>query len=151
MIVRQRLLNATKHGGRAFDSKKLMMFLRALEKMPLRLLATSLMGWMTVAACTAAEPSTEWPYSRGDAAMTGLSPIEIRTPLTLAWQFETMKAKRSDGEMLVSTAVDGVPRIEVCASQRLEVSLSGASHADGYCHPAAVEKKVTGMSGLRLH
>ena len=105
MIVRQRLLNATKHGGRAFDSKKLMMFLRALEKMPSRLLATSLMGWMTVAACTAAEPSTEWPHSRGDAAMTGLSPIEIRTPLTLAWQFETMKAKRSDGEMLVSTAV----------------------------------------------
>ena len=34
--------------------------------------------------------NTDWPDSRGNAAMTGSSPVELKFPLELAWQFKLM-------------------------------------------------------------
>jgi eukaryotic-like serine/threonine-protein kinase len=48
--------------------------------------------------------ATEWPHSRGDAAMTGLSTTELRVPMTLGWQFRLMPQPKG-GDMLVSSAV----------------------------------------------
>lgn len=94
----------------------------------------------------------------GAAELT--STVQGSSQITLSGRIKTLKATISGASGLLAreltadaatVSAEGASRIEVCASQRLEVSLSGASHADGYCHPAAVEKKVTGMSGLRLH
>lgn len=47
----------------------------------------------------------DWPHSRGDAAMRGVSTTELRFPLTLAWQFRAVPVEKARGEMLVSSAV----------------------------------------------
>jgi hypothetical protein len=35
----------------------------------------------------AAQKPGEWPHSRGNEAMTGVSPVELKFPLEPAWQF----------------------------------------------------------------
>ncbi|HYF34026.1 MAG TPA: PQQ-binding-like beta-propeller repeat protein, partial [Prosthecobacter sp.] len=52
-----------------------------------------------------AQAPGEWVHARGNEAMTGQSPVELRFPLELAWQFQTMEKPKGQGEMLVSTAV----------------------------------------------
>jgi outer membrane protein assembly factor BamB len=47
----------------------------------------------------------EWVHSRGNEAMTGLSPVELRFPLELAWQHQMMEKPKGQAEMLVSSAV----------------------------------------------
>ena len=49
--------------------------------------------------------NTDWIHSRGDEAMTGTSPVELKFPLELAWQFKLMDKPKGQSEMLVSCAV----------------------------------------------
>ena len=49
--------------------------------------------------------TADWPDSRGNAAMTGTSPVELKFPLELAWQFKLMDKPKGQPEMLVSSAV----------------------------------------------
>ena len=49
--------------------------------------------------------NADWPDSRGNAAMTGTSPVELKFPLELAWQFKLMDKPKGQAEMLVSSAV----------------------------------------------
>ncbi|HEY1084642.1 MAG TPA: PQQ-binding-like beta-propeller repeat protein, partial [Prosthecobacter sp.] len=59
-------------------------------------------------AATAKETAAsadEWVYSRGNEAMTGLSSVELRFPLDLAWEFRLQDKPKGQGEMLVSSAV----------------------------------------------
>ncbi|MES2594583.1 MAG: PQQ-binding-like beta-propeller repeat protein [Verrucomicrobiota bacterium] len=47
----------------------------------------------------------DWIHSRGDEAMQGRSPVELRFPLELAWQHSMMAKPKGQAEMLVSGAV----------------------------------------------
>ena len=49
--------------------------------------------------------TADWPDSRGNAAMTGTSPVELKFPLELAWQFKLMDKPKGQAELLVSSAV----------------------------------------------
>lgn len=60
-------------------------------------------GTMVGEAVAAA--GAEWPFSRGDAAMVGTSPVELRFPLEPAWQFKMMDKPKGQAEMLVASAV----------------------------------------------
>ncbi len=65
-------------------------------------------AWLMWAASTALAADAvvvkDWPHSRGDPAMTGLSPVALRLPLATGWQF-TMMEKPRGGEMLVASPV----------------------------------------------
>jgi len=54
----------------------------------------------------------EWPHSRGNEAMTGVSPVELKFPLEPAWQFKMMEKLKGQNDMLVGSPV-------VCAGQGL--------------------------------
>ena len=47
----------------------------------------------------------DWVHSRGNEAMTGLSPVELRFPLELAWEFKMQDKPKGQAEMLVGSAV----------------------------------------------
>lgn len=69
-----------------------------------RLIFTVLFASLTQAVW-AQQPEAEWIHSRGNEAMTGLSPVELRFPLELAWQHQMMTKPKGQAEMLVSSAV----------------------------------------------
>lgn len=69
-----------------------------------RLIFTVLFASLTQAGW-AQQPEAEWIHSRGNEAMTGLSPVELRFPLELAWQHQMMTKPKGQAEMLVSSAV----------------------------------------------
>jgi len=53
-------------------------------------------------------PKTEigdWIHSRGNESMTGQSPVELKFPLELAWQFQMMEKPKGQAEMLASSAI----------------------------------------------
>ena len=52
-----------------------------------------------------AQTPGEWIHARGNEAMTGQSPVELRFPLEIAWQFHMMDKPKGRPEMLVSGAV----------------------------------------------
>jgi eukaryotic-like serine/threonine-protein kinase len=62
---------------------------------------------LNLSAQDATQPTqgADWLFTRGNPEMTGVSPVELRFPLELAWQFKTMELKRGQSEMLVSSAV----------------------------------------------
>jgi eukaryotic-like serine/threonine-protein kinase len=49
--------------------------------------------------------ASEWLHSRGNPAMTGESPVQLRFPLTLAWQKPLMEKPAGRQQMLLSSAV----------------------------------------------
>jgi outer membrane protein assembly factor BamB len=53
----------------------------------------------------AAEPAGDWIHARGDEAMRGLSPVELRFPMKPLWQFRVVPVEKARGEMLVASAV----------------------------------------------
>jgi outer membrane protein assembly factor BamB len=61
--------------------------------------------WLFMATCVNAQMPGDWLHARGNEAMTGASPVELRLPLELAWQFQMMDKPKGEGEMLVSTAI----------------------------------------------
>ncbi len=67
------------------------------------LLALSLA--VTRAQDASAPSQPDWIYTRGNPEMTGISPVELRFPLELAWQYKSMELKKGQSEMLVSSAV----------------------------------------------
>jgi outer membrane protein assembly factor BamB len=67
--------------------------------------ATLCLGLTTAAWMANAAEVGEWPFSRTNSAMTGVSTVELRTPLTLAWQYKLMEKPKGQSEMLVSSAV----------------------------------------------
>ena len=52
-----------------------------------------------------AQTPGDWVHSRGNEAMTGLSPTVLKFPLQAAWQFKMMEKPKGQGEMLVSSPV----------------------------------------------
>jgi outer membrane protein assembly factor BamB len=52
-----------------------------------------------------AQTAGDWAHSRGNEAMTGVSPTILKFPLQLAWQFKMMDKPKGQGEMLVSSPV----------------------------------------------
>ena len=70
-------------------------------RMAMRLLKTIFLTGLAVVAgmgcanATEAAAKCEWPFSRANAAMTGVSMPELKLPLTLAWQFKTMESRRA--------------------------------------------------------
>jgi eukaryotic-like serine/threonine-protein kinase len=60
---------------------------------------------LALAASASAQTPGDWIHSRGSESMTGLSPIELRFPLELAWQHSMMEKPKGQSEMLVSSAV----------------------------------------------
>ena len=61
------------------------------------------LGLPWVAHCTA-QTSGEWPFTRGNPEMTGVSKTELHVPLTLGWQFASMEKPKGRPEMLTSSA-----------------------------------------------
>lgn len=59
----------------------------------------------TVMAEMPSQSGGDWTFTRANAAMTGVSPVELRTPLTLAWQFKMMDKPKGQSEMLISSVV----------------------------------------------
>ena len=59
---------------------------------------------LLLAAPCRAQSAGEWPYTRSNPEMTGVSPTLLRAPLTLAWQFATMDKPKGRPEMLTSSA-----------------------------------------------
>ena len=60
-----------------------------------------------------AQTAGDWIHSRGNEAMTGLSPVELRFPLELAWQHQMMTKPKGQAEMLVSSAVARAGKVYV--------------------------------------
>jgi outer membrane protein assembly factor BamB len=54
---------------------------------------------------TMGQVSGDWSFSRRNPEMTGTSDTKLKLPLTLAWQFATMKNMKGKGEMMLSSAV----------------------------------------------
>jgi outer membrane protein assembly factor BamB len=81
--------------GRTFHSEISTMFQPALTAALATLLTLPL----------AAQTAGDWSFSRANAQMTGISPTELRLPLTLAWSFKTVENLKGKPEMMVSSAV----------------------------------------------
>jgi eukaryotic-like serine/threonine-protein kinase len=47
----------------------------------------------------------DWPYTRANAQMTGVSSVQIHPPLTSAWTFKTVKDLKGRPEMMLSSPV----------------------------------------------
>jgi len=60
---------------------------------------------LALAASASAQTPGDWVHSRGSESMTGLSPVELRFPMELAWQHSMMEKPKGQSEMLVSSAV----------------------------------------------
>lgn len=69
------------------------------------------------------------------AAILGASGLQARDAVTEA----------------ATITVEGSSRAEICASQSLEVTLTGASLADYYCNPVRVRPRISGASSLVMH
>jgi outer membrane protein assembly factor BamB len=52
-----------------------------------------------------AQTAGEWPFSRANPEMTGVSATELRPPLELGWSFKTVEALKGKPEMMLSSAV----------------------------------------------
>lgn len=52
-----------------------------------------------------AQKAGDWPYTRANAQMTGLSATELRLPLALGWSFKTVDNLKGKPEMMVASAV----------------------------------------------
>lgn len=63
----------------------------------------SVLGLLT-SAHAMAQSSADWQYTRANPEMTGVSQTELRTPLTLGWQFRSMEKPKGRPEMLTSSA-----------------------------------------------
>ena len=58
----------------------------------------------TPAPAPAAQTTADWPYTRANPEMTGISSTELHPPLTLGWQFASMEKPKGRPEMLTSSA-----------------------------------------------
>jgi outer membrane protein assembly factor BamB len=64
-----------------------------------------IIGLALIGGAALAQTSGDWAFSRGNPEMTGVSPFELRLPLTSGWTFATMPNIKGKVEMAVSSAV----------------------------------------------
>jgi hypothetical protein len=99
-----------------------------------------------------------------ELAVSGLSPRALdvyasgASVITAEGATQTMRMEASGASKLwlrnlaasdVSALASGSSQLELCASGRLNLDLSGASHATYLCHPAPVITNLTGGSTAR--